>query len=159
MVPTDKIFQAREQSASCTARTACLAFKARSSTSNLDWSSTMTPGEFENAGALPCEATRPHSVSEIRHQIRYPLRAPVKFEWIGRDGVRREAAGHSRDISEAGAYVRAKACPPVGSVIRLVIKFPFRSDAAHSSRLEMSGRVVRTELLFTSQTNWGFAVA
>ena len=119
----------------------------------------MMPGEFETARALPCEALRHHSVTEIRHQIRYPLRAPVKFEWIGRDGVHREAAGHSRDISEAGAYVRAKACPPVGSVIRLVIRFPSLPDAAHSSRLEMNGRVVRTELLFTSRTNWGFAVA
>jgi len=119
----------------------------------------MRPSGFETAGATFYESSSPDSIPDVRHQIRYPLRARVKFEWVGRDGVRREAAGHSRDISEVGAYVRARACPPVGSLIHLVIKFPSPPNADHSSRLEMDGRVVRTELLFTSRSNWGFAVA
>lgn len=96
---------------------------------------------------------------EARRHIRYPLRARTEFVWVGRDGVRREARGYSRDISESGAYILAKTSPPVGASIRIVIRFPYLPDPSRSRQIEMNGTVVRVELLLTSKSSWGFAVS
>jgi len=99
------------------------------------------------------------ATAEIRHEIRYPLRARAELVWMGRDGVEHEGTGYTRDISEHGAYVLAKACPPMRAMIRMVIRFPHREDPARSRRIEMDGRVVRVELMLTNKSGWGFAVA
>lgn len=96
---------------------------------------------------------------EARRHIRYPLRARTEFVWVGRDGVRREARGYSRDISESGAYVLAKTSPPVGASIRVVIRFPYLPDPSRSRRIEMNGTVVRVELLLANKSSWGFAIS
>jgi hypothetical protein len=96
---------------------------------------------------------------DVRHQIRYPLRAPVAFTWFTNDGKIREAKGNSRNIGESGAYVVTRNCPPVGAQIIMVFRFRKLTDFAHAHHLEMSGRVVRTESLANSKGTWGFAVA
>jgi len=96
---------------------------------------------------------------EARRHIRYPLRARTEFVWVGRDGVRREARGYSRDISESGAYILAKTSPPVGASIRVVIRFPYLPEPSRSRRIEMNGTVVRVELLLANKSSWGFAVS
>jgi hypothetical protein len=110
-------------------------------------------------GAAPLSASGVDATPEIRHEIRYPLRARAEFVWMGRDGVEHEGTGHSRDISEHGAYILAKACPPMRAMIRMVIRFPQRGDPARSRRIEMDGRVVRVELMLTNKSGWGIAVA
>jgi len=105
------------------------------------------------SGSLDMEPT-----PEARRQMRYPLRAPLAFEWIGRDGMRHEGKGHSRDLSEGGVYVLARTCPSVGATIRLVIRFSHLQETAHAQRIVMDGRVVRVELLLAGKANWGFAV-
>jgi hypothetical protein len=105
------------------------------------------------SGSLDMEPT-----PEARRQMRYPLRAPVAFEWIGRDGMRHEAKGHSRDLSEGGVYVLARACPSIGAAIRLVIRFSHPQESTGAQRIVMDGRVVRVELLLAGKANWGFAV-
>jgi PilZ domain len=97
--------------------------------------------------------------AEVRREIRYPLRVRAEFVWVGRDGVQHEGSGHIRDISEHGAYILAKACPPTQAMIRMVIRFPYRGSPERSSRIEMDGRVVRVELLLANKSGWGFAVA
>ncbi|MGC2417718.1 MAG: PilZ domain-containing protein, partial [Candidatus Acidiferrales bacterium] len=88
-----------------------------------------------------------------------PLRARSEFIWVGRDGAQHEASGHSRDLSEHGAYILAKVSPPMGAMIRTVIRFPYWRDRIRSRQIEMDGRVVRVELMLTNKAGWGFAVA
>ena len=97
--------------------------------------------------------------ANVRHQIRYPLRTPVSFTWFDREGETRGAKGNSRNIGEGGAYILTRNCPPVGAQIILVFRFPFLQDFASSHHLEMSGQVVRAEILPTGKSLWGFAVA
>jgi len=108
----------------------------------------------ESASALDGETT-----ADVRRQIRYPLRAPVSFTWFSSEGAQREAKGHSRNIGEGGAYIQSKNCPPVGAQIILVFRFPDLREFAMFQRLEMSGQVVRTEILPNSKGMCGFAVA
>jgi hypothetical protein len=105
-------------------------------------------------GAFEVETT-----ADVRHQIRYPLRAPVSFTWFSREGETREAKGNSRNIGEGGAYVLTRNCPPVGAQIILVFRFPYQTECGLSHRLEMSGQVVRAEFLPSGKGMWGFAVA
>jgi hypothetical protein len=113
------------------------------------------PCDFAAITAPPDEGL----TADVRHQIRYPLRAPVSFTWFSREGAQREAKGNSRNIGEGGAYVLARNCPQVGAQIILVFRFPRLPAFAHFHRLEMSGQVVRTEVLPNSKGMWGFAVA
>ena len=94
-----------------------------------------------------------------RRQIRYPLRAPVSFTWFSEEGTQRGAKGSSRNICEGGAYICTKHCPPVGAQIILVFRFLRMPAFARFQRLEMSGRVIRTEGPTSSKGAWGFAVA
>jgi PilZ domain len=97
--------------------------------------------------------------SQVRRQIRYPLRAPVTFHWIGRDGVAHEAKGNSRDISESGAYIVARNSPPMNAGVMLEIRFPYLPELDRFHRIEMDGRVVRVDLLLDSRSGWGFAIS
>jgi PilZ domain len=103
---------------------------------------------------LEGEATR-----EIRRSIRYPLRSPATFTWLGLDGVEHQGKGTSRDISEGGAYIVTKSCPALRSTIGVVVRFSSLPGLSRSYRLELSGRVVRIEPLLHSKENWGFAVS
>jgi len=109
--------------------------------------------EASSSGSRDMEPT-----PEARRQMRYPLRAPIAFEWIGRDGMLHEGKGHSRDLSERGAYVLTRTSPSVGATIHLVIRFPQSEQDNRARRIEMEGRVVRVELLLAGKANWGFAV-
>jgi len=94
-----------------------------------------------------------------RHQIRYPLSAPVSFTWVNDGGVQREAKGRSRNICEGGAFISTKHCPPVGAQIILTFRFLRMPAFARFQQLEMSGTVVRTEAPTKERGTWGFAVA
>ena len=115
--------------------------------------------EIQTAGTVSCATSEADPVPEVRREIRYPLRARSEFIWVGRDGAQHEASGRSRDLSEHGAYILAKVCPPMGAMIRTVIRFPYRRDPIRSRQIEMDGRVVRVELMLTNKAGWGFAVA
>jgi hypothetical protein len=119
----------------------------------------MGSNEIQTGRAISCGTSDADPLPEVRREIRYPLRARAEFIWVGRDGVEHEASGHSRDLSEHGAYIVARACPPAGAMIRMVIRFPYRRGPSCSCRMEMDGRVVRVELLLTNKSGWGFGVA
>ncbi len=97
--------------------------------------------------------------SHVRRQIRYPLRAPVTFHWIGRDGIAHEGKGNSRDISEGGAYIVTRSSPPMGAGVMLEIRFPYLPELDRFHRIEMEGRVVRVDLLLDNRAGWGFAIS
>jgi PilZ domain len=119
----------------------------------------MGSNEIQTARMVSYRTSEADPLAEVRREIRYPLRARSEFVWVGRDGAQHEASGYSRDISEHGAYILAKTCPPMGAMIRTVIRFPYRRDPARSRLIEMDGRVMRVELLLTHKAGWGFAVA
>jgi hypothetical protein len=119
----------------------------------------MGASEIQTARTMPYGTSGVDARPEVRREIRYPLRARTAFLWVGRDGVHHDASGCSRDISEHGAYILAKMCPPVNAMMRMVIRFPHRRDPARSRWIEMDGRVVRVDLLLTNKPGWGFAVA
>jgi PilZ domain len=96
--------------------------------------------------------------SQVRRQIRYPLRAPVTFHWIGRDGIAHEGKGNSRDISESGAYIVTRSSPPMNADVLLEIRFPYLPELDRYHRIEMDGRVVRVDLLLDNRSGWGFAI-
>lgn len=96
---------------------------------------------------------------QVRRQIRYPLRAPVTFHWVGRDGLQNEGKGNSLDISEGGAYIVTKSSPPMGALVMMAIRFPHLPELDRSHRIEMSGRVVRIDLLLDNRAGWGFAIS
>lgn len=96
---------------------------------------------------------------DVRHHIRYPLRAPVSFSWFSSEGAQREARGNSRNIGEGGAYIVTRSCPPLGAQIILAFRFRELPEFAGFQRLEMNGQVIRIEILPDDKGMWGFAVA
>jgi PilZ domain len=119
----------------------------------------MRSREMQTARTAPGDSCGVDAGPTVRREIRFPLRAHAAFAWVGRDGLHHDASGYSRDISEHGAYILAKMCPPVRAMIRLVIRFRYRQDPALSRWIEMDARVVRVELQLTNKSGWGFAVA
>jgi hypothetical protein len=97
--------------------------------------------------------------SEVRTHMRYPIHAPVAFDWLARNGMRRKGKGRSQNISEGGAFVFTRNLPPVGASINLSIQFPNTAAGGRYLRMEMIGEVVRVELPLRRKSNWGFAVA
>ena len=96
-------------------------------------------------------------MSSRRKQIRYPLKASVLYRWIDQAGLRREAKGRTRDLSEAGAYVFSRHCPNEGDLVDLT----FRLAALHipgNEDFDMNGRVVRVDRPARAGVHAGFAV-
>jgi hypothetical protein len=123
------------------------------------WGLKMRQGELQITVEKAPRASEVEGTSKVRRQIRYPLRAPVTFIWVGRDGVQYEGKGNSRDISEGGVYVVTKSSPPMGALVMLAIRFPYLPELDRFHRIEMNGHVVRVDLLLDSRAGWGFAVA
>jgi len=96
---------------------------------------------------------------EVRRHIRYPVHTAVTFKWSSLDGTEYRGKGSSRDISEGGAYIVTRVCPPLRSTIGIIIRFVALSGVARPFILEFTGRVVRIEPLLHSKQHWGFAVA
>ena len=119
----------------------------------------MKQGVLQITDAKMTDASESDFSSEVRRQIRYPLRAPVIFRWIGRDGAAHEGKGNSRDISEGGAYIVTRSSPPMGAGITLQIRFPYLPELDRFHRIEMDGQVVRVDLLLDSRAGWGFAIS
>src|SRR5260370_39901202 len=100
------------------------------------------------------------TMSSRRKQIRYPLKASVFYRWIDQAGLRRQAKGRTRDLSEAGAYVFSHHCPNQGDFVELT----FRLVALRQQRIpgnadfDMNARVVRVDRCARAGVHAGFAV-
>ena len=89
---------------------------------------------------------------EQRQRRRYQLTALVSFFWNGPDGTAFTSEGHTRDISMSGVFVRTSEMLSAGSRVRVEICIPPLHLHGREARVQIPGRVVRTE-------EGGFAVA
>jgi hypothetical protein len=90
--------------------------------------------------------------------IRFPLEAPVTFWWNDIFGTRREGQGRSRDISESGAFILTKTCPPVGTRLGLKILLEEAAETTRAIRVEIDGHILRIDEISTTREIQGFAV-
>ena len=98
-----------------------------------------------------------HAGLTRRKSIRFPVQAPVIFWWTNEFGKRQQAEGHSRDISEGGAFVLAAHCPPLGAIVELRMDLQALPNAKGACLIEYEGQVVRVERPNGNKGN-GFAV-
>lgn len=92
---------------------------------------------------------------ERRRATRYPLHAPVVFQWMDGEERNQQGGGFTRDISTCGVFVLCEAPPPeaVGIALEILLP-PFAADTP-GLRLKGKGEVVRAE---QTQPMCGFAV-
>lgn len=85
------------------------------------------------------------NVVENRKFARYQLDLPVTFSWKDAAGRSRSGSGVIRDISAGGVFILAGTSPPDGSAIRYETVLPQLEEVFSSLRMEVEGRVLRTE--------------
>lgn len=92
-----------------------------------------------------------------RRAIRFPLEVRTVFWW--RDGgIEKRSEGRTRDISEMGAFVLAKACPPSGIQIGFKVFLPVLPGFEPQTRVEAVGQVLRVEHSHGLEGPDGFAI-
>ena len=92
-----------------------------------------------------------------RNYKRFELHATARFSWTDQGGVRCQAEGRIRDISETGVFVQAPVCPPSGVSVRLEVR---ASELATSGlMMQTRGQVVRVEPGAEPMAAAGFAAA
>jgi hypothetical protein len=106
----------------------------------------------------PRATKQERSDAGLKTQIRFPIAAPVTFNWLARNGTQHQGTGRSRNVSEGGAFVVTRKLPPIGACIDLSIQFPYTALNGRILRMEMTGEVVRLELPLDHKSKWGFAV-
>jgi len=92
-----------------------------------------------------------------RKAIRFPLEAPIVFQWAD-SGSEKRGEGRTRDISETGAFVLSRTCPPAGAEISFNIFLPLLPDFEPKTRVEAVGRVLRVEQARGIEGRDGFAI-
>ena len=90
--------------------------------------------------------------------MRYPVQARVSFQWKDEGGDLRQGEGTTRDISEAGAFVFAPDCPPVGADVELRISLVELPQATSPLPIELAGQVLRIDQDSEGERSRGFAV-
>jgi hypothetical protein len=96
---------------------------------------------------------------ERRRAIRYPLQLPASFSWADEGGVVRQGGGHTRNISEKGAYVDATVYPPINSSVELHFSLPALSDSSRGMHVQHTGETLRLEATEQGEHSWGFAIS
>jgi hypothetical protein len=92
---------------------------------------------------------------EKRKIVRYKLCLPVVFKWTDDNGLERQEAGFTRDISTGGLYVSCPKCPPINTTLLLEIVLPSKGEALSGGlRLGATATIVR---LATKIEEKGFA--
>src|SRR5258708_20299810 len=87
---------------------------------------------------------RPEAPRQPRKAIRFPLEAPIVFCWAD-SVIEKLGEGRTHDISETGAFVLSRMCPPVGAEISFNIFLPLLPDFQPKTRVEAAVRVVLVE--------------
>jgi hypothetical protein len=95
---------------------------------------------------------------ERRRAIRYPLQLPASFSWEDEQGIARQGEGHTRNISEKGAFVEAAIVPPIGSSVELHFSLPALSDSGRQMRVLHTGETIRLEGTEQGERGGGFAI-
>ncbi len=100
---------------------------------------------------------RPGAPRQPRKAIRFPLEAPIVFRWAD-SGIEKRGEGRTHDISEVGAFVLSRICPPVGTEISFKIFLPVLPGFEPKTRVEAVGRVLRVEQARGLEGREGFAI-
>ena len=100
---------------------------------------------------------RPETPRQPRKAIRFPLEAPIVFQWAD-SGIEKRGEGRTHDISEVGAFVLSRMCPPAGTEISFNIFLPLLPGFEPKTRVEAVGRVLRVEQARGLEGRDGFAI-
>ena len=95
---------------------------------------------------------------ERRRAMRYPLQLPATFSWEDELRIVRQGEGHTRNISEKGAFVEAVICPRIGSSVELHFSLPALSGSGLAMHVQHRGETVRLEGTDQGQHSGGFAI-
>lgn len=90
--------------------------------------------------------------------MRYPLQLPATFSWEDELSIVRQGKGHTRNISEKGAFVDAVICPQIGSSVELHFSLPALSGSGLAMHVQHRGETVRLEGTGQEQHSVGFAI-
>ena len=82
---------------------------------------------------------------EQRKTTRYPLCAPILFNWTYADGVCLQGGGFTRDISTDGLFVRCDRPPLLETALNMEVLISLGEPTAPVLRLRGPGMVVRVE--------------
>ena len=95
---------------------------------------------------------------ERREQIRFGLRALVKFVWVDGEGTRHQEQGFTRDISSRGMFIFSDSLPPTKVDLQAEVFFGCVAGADANLELRVKALVLRVESALTSGSYNGFAV-
>jgi hypothetical protein len=95
---------------------------------------------------------------ERREQIRFCIRALVKFEWIDGDGTPRREQGFTRDISSKGLFIVSDSQPPAKADLHVDVFFGKSSGGEPNLELSAKTLVIRSEPAANAGIFGGFAV-
>jgi hypothetical protein len=93
-----------------------------------------------------------------RRGNRYDLRALVSFLWNGVQRIHHQGAGFMRDVSVCGVFVITSEPPPIGTIVRLEMRFEL-SLTDLPIAIQGDGRVCRVERTDENDKYWGFAAS
>jgi hypothetical protein len=93
-----------------------------------------------------------------RKAIRFPLEVPIVFWWTD-TGIEKRSGGRTLDISEKGAFVLARTCPPSGIQIGFKVFLPVLPGFEPKARVEAVGQVLRVERGGGLDGREGFAIS
>jgi hypothetical protein len=96
---------------------------------------------------------------ERRRAMRYPLQLPASFSWKDEQRIVRQGEGHTRNISEKGAFVDAVIYPPIGSSVELHFSLPSISGSGLKMHVQHTGETLRLEGTDQGQRSGGFAMS
>jgi hypothetical protein len=99
--------------------------------------------------------------SDARANMRHLLNARVVFQWNDDTGFQKVGRGHTRDISQKGAYVVSPERPPKGAYLTMHIYLPALVGDSKLLSIQAECQVLRVEpnARVESTIGWGFAVS
>jgi hypothetical protein len=80
---------------------------------------------------------------QLRQATRYQSSSPTFYRWDSSEGQPHQGEGMTLDISTQGVFIRAIACPPVGTHIELEVWLPKLHKGSPGILLYGEGQVLR----------------
>jgi len=87
---------------------------------------------------------REGSTDQRSHQ-RYPIELEMEYRLLNKGRAEHLETGKTRNISSGGVLFEALGSPPAGSMIELMLSWPFLLEGVCPLRLVMRGRIVRSD--------------
>jgi hypothetical protein len=84
--------------------------------------------------------------SEQRSHRRYPIELEVEYRLVAKGQSDQLGAGKTCNISSGGVLFNALGSPPAGSLIELMLSWPFLLEGVCPLKLVMRGHIVRSDV-------------